>query len=788
MKQRKPIKSHGKRPGADPFAAPRGAAGALPTLIPALLLVVPALGAEPTTLDTVDVVSTTPIHGVGLPAERVPYPVQQATGGQIQDTLSASLADFMQQTLGSVSINDAQNNPLQPDVQFRGFTASPLLGLPQGLAIYQNGARINDAFGDAVNWDLISQSAIGSINLMGGSNPVFGLNALGGALSIRMKNGFTNPGYSGQIMGGSFDRFQGYAEAGWNNGTFGAYLNVDFLDENGWREHSPSDAVNVFGSFGWRAEGSSLDLDLAYADTDLTGNGAVPIQLMAEDRDAVFTFPDNTKNKLFSVNLNGEHWIGKQVQISGNLFYRDLDTDSFNGDAGDFQECQSTATGENILCNNDDEPLADLAGNEILAEDANGNLWDAINNISSRKQETAGGSLQATFLQDVFGRANQFVVGAGYFTGDVTFDANVEIARLLADRGTTGSGIFEEEGVTQLDATTTSASAYFMNSLNITERLTLTLAGRYNDTEVENRDQSGERPDLNGNSTFSRFNPAAGLTFQASPEANLYASYSESSRAPTPVELACADPENECRLPNAFVADPPLDQVVAKTFELGVRGALKAPIPVNYRLGYFHTVSQDDIIFQAGGASGNLGFFDNIGNTLRQGVELGLDRTVDRMHWYVEYTYLNATFEDSFYSNSPNNPWANEEGNILVESGDRIPGIPTNTLKYGFDAWITDKLNLGFVVTYQSAQYYRGDESNQLPKIPGYATVNLRGEYRVTDRVALLAKVDNLLNEEYSNFGVLGQADEVLGDAYNDPRFEGPGAPLGAWVGLRMTL
>ncbi len=187
-----------------------------------------------------------------------------------------------------------------------------------------------------------------------------------------MKNGFTDPGYSGQVIGGSFDRVQGYAEAGWNNGTVGAYINVEFRDENGWREHSPSDAVNVFGSFGWRAEGSSLDLDLAYADTDLTGNGAVPIQLMEQDRDAVFTFPDNTKNKLFSANLNGEH-CGKQVQISGNLFYRDLDTDSFNGDAGELEECDSPSTREEILCNDEDEPLEDLAGNEIPAEDSEGN-------------------------------------------------------------------------------------------------------------------------------------------------------------------------------------------------------------------------------------------------------------------------------------------------------------------------------------------------------------------------------------------------------------------------------
>ena len=306
-------------------------------------------------------VGVTPVHGVGLPKDRLPYPVQDATGSQIRDSLSGSLADFMNQRLGSVSINEAQNNPLQPDVQYRGFTASPLLGLPQGMAIYQNGARINDAFGDAVNWDLLSQSAIGSINLSGGSNPVFGLNALGGALSIQMKNGFTHPGYSAQLMGGSFDRVQGFAEAGWNNGTLGAYVNVDVMDENGWRDHSPTDAVNLFGSFGWRAPDSALDLDLAYANTDLTGNGAIPVELMAQDRSAVFTFPDTTKNELFSVNLNGEHWFGKQVQVSGNLFYRNLDTTSFNGDAGDFGTCSPAHAAEDTLEEDAETASADEA-------------------------------------------------------------------------------------------------------------------------------------------------------------------------------------------------------------------------------------------------------------------------------------------------------------------------------------------------------------------------------------------------------------------------------------------
>jgi len=203
--------------------------------------------------------------------------------------------------------------------------------------------------------------------------------------------------------------------------------------------------VNLFSSFGWRAPDSAVDLDLAYANTDLTGNGAIPVELMAQDRSAVFTFPDTTKNELFSVNLNGEHWFGKQVLISGNLFYRNLDTKSFNGDAGDFGTCApanetadetedgmeaaaETGNGEEegatpvhqeptYLCDEDEEVLMDRAGNPILAQDADGNPYDAINNRSSRQQETGGGTLQATLLQDLFGLSNQFILGVSYFTG-----------------------------------------------------------------------------------------------------------------------------------------------------------------------------------------------------------------------------------------------------------------------------------------------------------------------------------------------------------------------------------
>ena len=159
-----------------------------------------------------------------------------------------NIADFLRQNFSSISLNDAQNNPMQPDLQYRGFTASPLLGLAQGLAVYQNGIRINEPLGDTVNWDLLPQSAIHSLTLGGGANPLYGLNSLGGSLIIDMKNGFEFEGANVEAGTGSFGRRISNFEAGGNNGQFAYYGNIEYFDEDGWRDYSESNAVNFYGS------------------------------------------------------------------------------------------------------------------------------------------------------------------------------------------------------------------------------------------------------------------------------------------------------------------------------------------------------------------------------------------------------------------------------------------------------------------------------------------------------------------------------------------------------------
>lgn len=794
----------------------------------------PATAQETEALEEVEVIGVTPTHGVGLPKEKIPANVQSATSEEIAKTRSLDLTDFINRNLGSVTVNEAQNNPLQPDVQYRGFTSSPLLGLPQGLAVYQNGVRVNETFGDVVNWDIIPDSAIASINLMAGSNPLFGLNTLGGALSIRTKNGFTHPGHSVEAEGGSFGRVVTTAESGANNGSLGYYATVGYFDEDGWRDASPSDALNFYGTVGWHTQASTLDLHVSAGDTELRGNGPAPVELLAQSRDAIFTSPDITENDLLMFNLEGSHWFNDKIQLSGNTYHRSVDSDSFNGDSTEFEECNDdplTAVDESeFLCEGDDpdEPIVDQFGTVIEEDDFN-----AINNISAREQDAFGAALQTTFLHDLFGRENQFIVGGAWDQGFADFDSSVEAAALQSDRSTDRSGLFVQGscetgdiaidtdgdgepdtcdtddidiGGTEVSIETHSRSwgVFFTDTYSVTDALALTVSGRYNNTRIRIGDREGERPsdddELLGRHTFTRFNPAAGLTWRFHPAVSFFGGYAEGSRAPTAVELACAFldtdgdgvNDNECRLPNAFLADPPLDQVVSESWEAGFRGQFMGSL--GWTVSGFRVENKDDIVFiSTGGTTGNIGFFDNVGETQRKGVELGLTGVWRNLSWFLNYSFVHATFETDFLISSPNHPLAvdaDADGEIdarQVNDGDRIPGIPQHTLKLGGDYAFDESLSVGADLLVNSDQYFRGDEGNDFDTVDGYAVVNLRGEWKFHKYISAFARVNNLFDSDYETFGIFGEPDEVF-PTFTDNRFVSPGAPLSGWVGVKISL
>ncbi|MFK7863147.1 MAG: TonB-dependent receptor [Pseudohongiellaceae bacterium] len=818
-----------------------------------LVLVTAAVNVYSQSTEEILVLGVVPF-GASLEKSKIPFNVQSSSSENLRDSNSTSIADFLKQNFSSVSLNDAQNNPLQPDLQYRGFTASPLLGLAQGLAVYQNGNRINEPLGDAVNWDLLPQSAIQSITLSGGSNPLFGQNSLGGALAIDMKDGFDFQGNSVEVSTGSFGRTRANVELGGVlrdantaiNEGFAYYLNIEHFEEDGWRDESSSDALNIYGSLAWRTSTTRAELTYQYGDSDLTGNGSSPVELLSLDREAIFTGPDLTANDMTMVHFDFSHQFSEGLSFTSNLFHRSNKTNAFNGDGSEFSVCsfgnvtslvggleeddlEELGLDDDDICDNqftnadelelflnqtasqldsDDEfNLEGFDGDELTGT---GILSDqAINNISERTQDSVGADFQFTMRGNFFGYDGQTVIGGSYFNGESDFESVLELSNIdPISRLTTGfgTGTFVDEEATNINTETETTSLYFTSTVDLTNAIALTLSARGNRTDVNLRDRSGVRPELNGSHRFTRLNPSVGLTWQANESANLYFSYSESSRAPTPIELACNegvfdlaiefaiergdDPDDvnfECRLPNAFLADPPLSDVVAESFELGARGFFHE---LAYSAGVYFTTNKDDILFQTTGRS--TGLFANVDKTRRVGFESSLRGQLGQLNWMASYNYVKATFEDSFSALSPNHDFADDDGEIAIQRGDSIPGIPANQFKLVADYEFTDRLSVSADIISNSDQYLRGDESNQLSTVDGYSVLNLRAKYQLADNFEVFARIDNLFDTDFETFGLLGEEPGELEvpiiEDLTIPRFLGAAPPRAGFLGIRYSF
>lgn len=778
-----------------------------------LLLATAAHGATAQTEVLEEVVITAP-YGWALPRDRVPARVQTVDAEEIAQRQVLDLADLLDRGFGSVHINHAQNNPLQPDLNFRGQTASPLLGLAQGLSVYANGVRLNETFGDTVNWDLLPLSALQGVQLIGGTQPVFGLNSLAGALSLRLKTGFDAEGGRAEALAGSFGRESAALQYGANNGRWGIYGTLDHFSENGWRDYSASHALRGFAALGYRNGEDRVDLSLVRADSHLRGNGPAPVELLAQDRSAVFTHPDITDNRMTLAIAEGATTLAPGLKLSGTLFHRQLQTRSFNGDGTVFEECD--VDGAELLV---EEDFTDLDGDDActagidtdielvrdargmpLAAELDGAELDAVNNLGLRRQRSQGASAQLAHEAALGeGRKNHFTLGAAWIDGHAAFDAQVEVASLLADRSTSRSGLYADEFATAVDSDVRTWSLYAANTLDLTPRLSLELAGRYDQTLIVLQDRSGQSPELNGRHRFGRLNPALGLAWRSRRGWQAYASLAQASRTPTAVELACADEDAPCSLPNAFLADPPLDEVVARTLEAGLRG--RSDTGLDWHVGLFRTVNRDDILFQTtGGPQGNVGFFDNVADTRRQGVEIELGQRLGVWSWQLDVSLLDAQFRDPFVVNSPNHPLFADgasapagagrvvgDGKLQVGAGDQIPGIPRQQAKLQLDWRLSAAWQLGADLQYRSGVFLRGDEVNLLDRTRSYALVNLRAQVDAGAGLVLLARVENLLGRQYESFGLLGEPDEVLA-GFADPRFLGAGPPRGAWLGARWQF
>ena len=782
-------------------------------------------------LPPVEIIASTPLPGMGQPRNEIAAPVQSASSRDLERSGALELGDFLNRRLGSVHVNEMQGNPFQMDVSYRGYTASPLLGTPQGLSVYMDGVRMNQPFGDVVSWDLIPRSAIASMTLMPGSNPLFGLNTLGGALSVQTKDGSNDPGTSLQAtLGSNARRSAEFEHGGANAQGLDWYLNASLFQEAGWRKESPSDVRQFFGKLGWRSGATDLKLTLVHADNQLSGNGLQEQRVLALDRTSVYTKPDLTQNRSTLLSLAASHAFSDALQFSGTAYYRDINSATVNGDINEAALSQDLyQSGEDAL--NTPFPYARCLVS-VSAAQAAGNCNGLINRTRST-QQNYGVSGQLTELGEIAGAHNRFVAGAGVDASRLSYAQSTQLAYLNPDHGVTGVNAFADgssagaiDGVpfdtrVELNGRIQTWSVYASDTLSLQKNLHLTLSGRYNSTTVENRDSLHALSDsasLAGDHRFARFNPAIGLTFSPSKTLNAYAGYSQSSRAPTTIELGCANPDQPCKLPNAMAGDPPLKQVVTRTVEAGMRGTGTGNLQWN--AGVFSAENRDDILFVADNQAG-FGYFRNFGKTRRQGLELGLSGKLGAISLGAQYTWLAATYQSAETVNGSGNS-SNDaasagmpglDGAIAIRAGDQIPLIPRQLLKLYADYTVSPRFALSAGMTAVASALARGNENNEHQadginylgsgRSAGYAVFDLTARLSVTPQWQVTAQINNLFDARYNTAAQLGATGfDARGNFLAQPlggsaaagypllqsTFYAPGAPRSIWLSLRYAL
>lgn len=873
-----------------------------------------------------------PLPGLAINEDQIPGNLQSATGEQIKASKATSLTDFMNSRMQSVNVNDYQGNPFQMDVQYRGFTASPQLGTPQGLSVFFDGVRVNEPFGDVVNWDLIPLNAIERFDLFPGSNPLFGLNTLGGAISLRTRSGFTSEGVSADVQAGSWGRRQAQFSAGGNNGTLAGFGALNYYEDDGWRDDSPSKVATAFGRVDWGGDRGQLTATVLLADNNLVGNGLIPIEDFHERAEQVFTSPDQTKNRLTQFTLSGLLEASPTFNITGMAYRRDSEREGYNGDVyegfedfdgdtdnlrraptgticryvdadGDLRPDRSPATGNRLPPLNDcDNPRvngtprngansANTDGGYAPGVTGSGVVAGTPNGLITRTdldQVTDGLAMQLNWNLD----RHAFMVGASLDRSEASLHNTQRLGLIGASRNVYADPaaidpLYRAAQVdvptTDFEGTTRTSSLYFSETYTPRENLHLTAAGRYNHTRIKTRVDSRFGVDLheirNGNLlapvilcptndpascpdtlapirlndlgqeqkaptkdrfTYESFNPSLGFNWLPVENTNVFANVSRGARVPSVIELGCAFDDSlidinmgrednngnplepvlaprslngpTCTLPTTLSGDPFLPQIRSTSYEIGARGRLelKGIRDFRWNASIYRTDLKDDIFFV--GVSPERSFFDTIGDTRRQGFELGVSGKVGRMDFSANYGYTKATFESTFYVYSPRNstadfnqnsrpnqplpsPSADDNGDrgtymfTRVDPGARMPGVPLHNfnLRVNFQATPAWKIGLGMVA--HSRSFVRGNENNgHVPEgtdkqtggintgsepivpeitppgrpfrtkgsVPGYAVFNLDTSYEIAKGLTVYGLVTNLFDREYFTAGRLG--------------------------------
>jgi iron complex outermembrane receptor protein len=751
-----------------------------------------AAAAPQISLPDVTIVGSTPLLGSGIDRDAIPAATNILGEQDIDRTGIPSLTNAILDNIPGATINDTEGNVFQPDIIFRGFIASPVAGTAEGLAVYVNGARFNDAFGDTVNWDLIPSVAISTVNVEA-SNPVFGLNAVGGSVNVQLKNGFDFHGADFTGYGGSYGRGSGSLEYGQQSGNVAIYAAGEIIHDDGFRYTSASDIYRIFTDLGWRNDAAEIHLSVTAADNTLGNPGATPVQALNANIANIFTAPNEVYNKYVGVNLNGSYALSDTTTLQGLAYFQNLTQRVPNGATAEVGPCDD---GSGLLCNDDGSVVTGRNGAPVT-DFLHGAPYSAL--VSQGLDSHAyGASAEIVNDGEVFGLHNHLVAGASFDGSDSVFDGSTALGGFNPySREYLGPGVVQDqpdEGVNPVTIATTTRyyGLFAQDILTIAPKLDLSVAGRFNDAETDLHDKLGGP--VSGQHSYNRFNPSAGLTYRVAPWLQFYGSYSETNRVPTPQELSCASAAFPCTLLSFFVGDPDLKQVVARTFEAGARGNVAnfGAGKLTWNADYFHTKDHDDLIYETTTYNPNLAYFTNAGASLRQGVEANLRYDTAKLHASLGYAYTDATFQTGLLLGSGSNPQSNANGEELVVKGDRLPGIPRHRGTAVLDYDMTDDWTIGGNAVLQSSQYRFGDEANLTKPIGGYVIVNFNTSYKITKNISVFGIVNNAFDAHYDTYGSFGPIGDVpwpnVPGGVTDPRTASPGTPITGYGGVKVIF
>lgn len=735
--------------------------------LPLLALAAP-LCAEDSSIRPADIIVIAPGGAVDADDARSIDEQAIATGTR------ADLASALARDVPGISLAEASGNPWQAAITWRGYGVSALQGTEQGMAVYLDGVRFNQPFGDIVALDLLPETALAGAELREAS-PIYGRNALGGAILLRTISGGERPGLQGSVGGDSFGGYGGSASWGVDN----AFLALEVIEDEGWRDDSPSSLLRGFGSFDLVREGWGVSLKLIGADTRLFGNGVAPVELLDADYDAVFTKPDITDSRFARATMLPYLELGPASRLQGVLHYQYLRRASANGDMAEFGACDDEAS---ILCVGEEdegfeEVLRDSASGTAIVVDPGIDDYAVFNR---GRERTHGGGAGLQFLDERMTSAGQrrLALGMQFDSYSTGFAARAELGELLEDRSVEALGIdlvSDEGGITPVSVTSKlrDIALYASAEIPLARWLTAEMGLRWSHNRVEMIDHIGTA--LNGRHSFRQLSPSIEFDIEPAEGWELSFGFAETSRNPTPAELSCADPEAPCALANFFVADPPLDPVTTNSWHAGATYEAGA---LTMRGGLWRSDSRNDIRHIASDIRGRA-YFANLGRSRRQGFDLALEWRSGPWEVGADYALTDARFRSSFDISSPGNPAADEDGVLSVIRGDRLPNISRHSgnlrLAYQRDGW-----GLATFARLRSGQYLLGDESNDNPRIPGYAVVDATGHVALTPALSLKLELRNIFDRKYATFGTFSEVDEIflaeVPDA-EDPRAYAPGMP-----------